>query len=155
MIKYINTDVVFQEIPGETTLVLNISNCPCHCPGCHSEYLWEDTGTILDYDEAYRLINKYTGFITCICFMGGDGDPEGINSLAAYIKNNFDIKTGWYSGRQELSEYIDINNFNYIKLGPYIEKLGGLDNKATNQRLYKIIDNSLEDITYKFWKNGI
>ena len=47
MIKYVNTEVVFQEIPDETTLAINISGCPCHCPGCHSSYLWEDVGTPL------------------------------------------------------------------------------------------------------------
>ena len=40
MLKYVNTDIVFQEIPDEVTLAVNISNCPCRCPGCHSQYLW-------------------------------------------------------------------------------------------------------------------
>ena len=48
MLKYVNTDVVFQEIPDEVTLAINISNCPCHCPGCHSRYLWEDIGLSLE-----------------------------------------------------------------------------------------------------------
>ena len=50
MLKYVNTDIVFQEIPDEVTLAINISNCPCHCPGCHSHYLWEDIGLPLDTD---------------------------------------------------------------------------------------------------------
>ena len=56
MLKYVNSSVVFQEIPDEVTLAINISNCPCHCPGCHSKYLWEDiglpltTGAIDDFD---------------------------------------------------------------------------------------------------------
>ena len=40
MLKYVNCGIVFQEIPDEVTLSINISNCPCHCPGCHSNYLW-------------------------------------------------------------------------------------------------------------------
>ena len=36
MLKYVNTAVVFQEIPDEVTLAINISGCPCRCPGCHS-----------------------------------------------------------------------------------------------------------------------
>ena len=47
MLKYVNTGVVFQEIPDEVTLAINISNCPCRCPGCHSHYLWEDIGTLM------------------------------------------------------------------------------------------------------------
>ena len=47
MLKYVDTKVVFQEIPDEITLAINISNCPCHCPGCHSSYLAEDIGNAL------------------------------------------------------------------------------------------------------------
>ena len=50
MLKYANTDIVFQEIPDEVTLAINITNCPCHCPGFHSHYLWEDIGLPLDTD---------------------------------------------------------------------------------------------------------
>ena len=42
MIKYYNAMVVFEEIPNEITLAINITNCPCHCKGCHSQFLWED-----------------------------------------------------------------------------------------------------------------
>lgn len=154
-LKYINTGVVFQEIPCETTLSINISNCPCHCPGCHSTYLWEDTGTILDINEINKLMDNYNGFITCICFMGGDRNPDEVNELAEYVKNHFNIKTAWYSGRDTISDKINISNFDYIKIGPYIEKYGGLNKKTTNQILYKNINNKLEDITYMFWKNSV
>ena len=45
MLKYYNAMVVFEEIPDEITLAINITNCPCHCVGCHSKFLWEDVGT--------------------------------------------------------------------------------------------------------------
>ena len=32
MLRYINTDIVFQEFPDEVTLAINISGCPCRCP---------------------------------------------------------------------------------------------------------------------------
>lgn len=48
MLKYVNTDIVFQEFPDEVTLAINLSNCPCHCPGCHSSYLWEGRRTAAD-----------------------------------------------------------------------------------------------------------
>ena len=44
MLKYANFDIVFQEVPEEVTLAINISNCPNQCPGCHSKYLWENKG---------------------------------------------------------------------------------------------------------------
>ena len=36
--------ICLQEVPDEISLSLAISNCPCHCDGCHSKYLWEDCG---------------------------------------------------------------------------------------------------------------
>ena len=148
--------VVFEEIPDEITLAINITNCPCHCNGCHSKFLWDDVGTELTYEEVKRLIKKNDG-ITCVCFMGGDSDPKYISYLAEMLSMNddySDIKIGWYSGMDELSNEIDIEFFDYIKIGHYDEKLGGLSEKTTNQRLYRVTFNAslFEDITNKFWK---
>ena len=52
-------DIVFQEIPVEVTLALNLSGCPCHCPGCQSPHLWEDTGEPRDEDLLDGLIARY------------------------------------------------------------------------------------------------
>lgn len=160
MLKYVDTKVTFLEIPDEITLCINISNCPCHCIGCHSSYLAEDIGEKLTLDKIYKLIENNEG-ITCICFMGGDSSPKEIDMFARCIKDLYDIKVAWYSGRQELSKYINLKYFNFIKLGPYIKEFGPLNSKTTNQRFYQVIKShyddgtsryELEDITYKFWK---
>ena len=151
MIKYYNAMVVFEEIPDEITLAINITNCPCHCIGCHSKFLWEDSGTQLSKSELDELIKKNDG-ITCVCFMGGDSEPKTVNLLAEYIQNAKNLKVGWYSGMDELSDEIKVENFDYIKIGHYDYELGGLNDKTTNQRLYKVNEGELEDITYKFWK---
>lgn len=149
--KYCETAIAFSEVPDEVTLCINISNCPCHCTGCHSAYLAEDIGEELTFEVLDSLIKKNEG-ITCVAFMGGDAEPATVNDLASYVKESYpNIKTAWYSGRQELSKDIEIKNFNAIKLGPYIEDLGPLTSETTNQRFYKVIDNKLEDITYKFY----
>lgn len=149
MIKYVDTKVVFQEYPDEITLALNISNCPYHCPNCHSSYLAEDIGTELTDEEVSNLIDNNEG-ITCIGFMGGNA--ADILHLARYIKETTDLKVGWYTGSEELPSNILLNlhNFNYIKVGPYKEELGPLTSKTTNQRFYKVIDNQLVDFTYLF-----
>jgi len=154
--KYYNAMVVFEEIPDEITLAINITNCPCHCKGCHSKFLWDDVGIELTYEEVKKLIKKNDG-ITCVCFMGGDSDPKHISYLAEMLSMNneySDIKIGWYSGMDELSDEIDIEFFDYIKIGHYDEELGGLSKKTTNQRLYRVTFNTslFEDITDKFWK---
>ena len=160
MLKYVNYDITFQEIPDEITLCINISNCPCHCKGCHSSYLAEDIGEKLTLDKIYKLIENNEG-ITCICFMGGDSSPKEIDMFARCIKDLYDIKVAWYSGRQELSKHVNLMYLDYIKLGPYIEEFGPLNSKTTNQRFYQVIKSHYEDgtsgyelldTTYKFWK---
>ena len=153
MLKYVDTKVTFAEVPNEISLCINISNCPCACKGCHSSYLAEDIGNTLNNNSIKELINNNKG-ITCICFMGGDSNPLEVDALAHFIKINYPIKTAWYSGRQELSKNINLNNFNFIKLGPYIEDLGPLNSKTTNQRFYKIEEGKLIDITNLFWKDS-
>lgn len=154
MLKYVDTLVSFQEIPDEISLCINISNCPNNCPGCHSAYLKDDIGTPLTYIELMRILKDIRG-ITCVCFMGGDKEPWEIQRLAQFVKEK-GLKVAWYSGKQELHEDIRLANFDYVKLGPYIEELGPLTSRTTNQVMYKI-DHLADrpfvvDITSRFWK---
>lgn len=154
MLKYVDAKVVFVEVPDEVTLAINISNCPCQCKGCHSSYLAQDIGTELTFNEIRKLVKKNSG-VSCIALMGGDAEPDKVNTLASFITNHYNsIKVAWYSGRQELSKEIDLRNFDFVKLGPYIEELGPLNSKNTNQRFYKIEENKLIDITNLFWKDN-
>ena len=148
MLKYVDTKVVFRELPDEITLAINLSGCPCHCEGCHSPYLAGDIGTELNYAVLESLIKSNNG-ITAICFMGGDGDPKAVYDLACMVRSDFPgIKIGWYSGRPKLPDWFyPLHNgnvvFDYIKLGSYISRYGGLDKPTTNQRLYEITLNEI------------
>ena len=152
MLKYVDTKVTFSEVPDEISLCINISNCPCHCKNCHSSYLAQDIGTELTFNEVRKLIKNNSG-ISCIAFMGGDSEPKRIDALASFVTNHYQLKVAWYSGRQELSNHIDLYNFDYIKLGPYKEEFGPLNSRTTNQRFYKVSDGKLINITSKFWKH--
>ena len=154
MLRFRNYDIVFQEIPGEVTLAINISGCPNRCKGCHSPHLWDDVGEVLDENVLANLIKKYGNAITCICFMGGDSEPDEVERLAVRLREitNQRIKNAWYSGKQNLPESCSLNNFDYIKLGAYIEELGGLDSADTNQRLCKISNGKMFNITNHFRK---
>lgn len=154
MLKYVNTGIVFQEIPDEVTLAINISNCPCRCPGCHSQYLWEDVGMPLNTNAIDDFVQQFGKDITCICLMGGDSDPREVNNLAIYIHEEYQhLKVAWYSGRMRVPSEINKEDFDYIKIGPYLKHLGPLNHSTTNQRLYKNTHNdSWEDITSRFWK---
>jgi anaerobic ribonucleoside-triphosphate reductase activating protein len=161
-LKYVDTRIVFQEVPDEIALAISISGCPIKCPNCHSSYLSEYIGKDLTEDELLSLIKENDG-ITCVCFMGGDMSPSAINELAYIVKDTFPtLKVAWYSGRDYVSRDINPAYFDYIKIGPYIEEKGGLDSPTTNQRMYRhdhytTYENELTDIwtdiTFKFRKN--
>ena len=154
MLKYVNTSVVFQEIPDEVTLAINISNCPCHCPGCHSKYLWENIGSPLTPMVIDMLLSQYGKDITCVAFMGGDAEPQYVNTLARHIHREHKLtKVAWYSGRQRVPSNVRKSDFDYIKVGPYIAHLGCLKDRTTNQRLYKRASgDDFTDVTPYFWK---
>ncbi len=135
-------------------MAINLSNCPCRCPGCHSQYLWSDTGTPLTPLALDKLVNDYGEEITCVCFMGGDSDPKYIETLARHLRQGHpELKVAWYSGRSRISSTINKAVFDYIKVGPYIKHLGCLKEKTTNQRLYKRASgDNFTDITSRFWR---
>lgn len=152
MLKFKEVKVVFREIPDEITLSINITNCPIRCKDCHSKHLWENIGSDLTITKLNHLITENEG-ISCVCFMGGDSDTNYLNNLAKYIKSNYSIKVGWYSGQDSIDNMINLEYFDYIKIGHFNGK--PLNDKDTNQRLYRIdkLDNKWElvDITNKLW----
>lgn len=152
MVRYHNFDVVFAEIPDETTLAINITNCPNNCPGCHSLHLRADAGRTLDERELLALLARYGGLVTCVAFMGGDAEPCEIARLAGVVRSRWPrLRTAWYSGREQLPEGVAPSAFDYIKLGEWIEALGPLTSPTTNQRLYRTgPGNTMEDITERF-----
>ena len=62
----------------------------------------------------------------------------------------------------DISQYtgkdIELSNFDLIKIGPYVEQFGPLNNPNTNQIMYKVVHengkNELLNITNKFWKES-
>lgn len=157
MLKYVDTRVCFAEVPDEITLCINLSNCPCHCKGCHSPYLAKDIGEELNEEALISLIEANKG-ISCVAFMGGDSNPHEIHYLAMLIREVYPkLKIAWYSGREQIhiEAALNLQDYDFIKLGPYIAERGPLDNPNTNQKLFQIVDGELVDVTHKFWKHEI
>ena len=151
-LKYLGYSIVFQEVPNEVVLAINISGCPHKCEGCHSKHLWEYKGNYIS-DDLSNLIEKYQGLITCICFMGGDQNQQELLELLVKTRK-YKLKTALYTGKDSFDD-LDIrvlDNLNYCKIGHYDNKLGGLDNPTTNQRMFfwDYESGKWEDITYKF-----
>lgn len=153
MLKYLYCKEVFREVPNEITLGISISGCTIHCEGCHSKELWKNKGTPLTIEEIDNLLNEHKG-VTCICLMGGEHNIDALIELFMYTHKK--LKTAWYCGLDVIPkdkigilEYLD-----YVKIGHYDHKLGGLDSINTNQRFYERMLNSnikgWADVTYKF-----
>jgi len=158
MLRYVNTQVTFSEVPDEIALCINLSNCPIHCKGCHSQYLWNDVGTELTEQNLEDMIKQNMG-ITCICFMGGDSDPELVNEFSKYIHSHYVLRTAWYSGRDFIPSTTELD-FDYVKVGPYKQECGPINDPNTNQRFYArgsvmhkmdANPNMFYDMTNKFW----
>lgn len=155
MLKYLNTQIGFQEIPKEISLEVYITGCKIRCKGCFLRELWEDKGTYLTIPEFDKLLEENKG-ITTVLLLGGEHDIGYLDFLFQHVYGK--IKTAWYCGLDFIpkgKEYI-LEHLNYLKLGHYDAELGGLASPTTNQRLYHIIHkgNSIkkEDITYQLQK---
>ena len=154
--------VSFQEVPDEVSLVLLISDCQHHCPGCHSPELQKKTGEVLSEEYIDKLLSEYKSGVNCVCFMGeGDNLPE-ICRYARYIHSTYNLKTCLYTGIDEaicFSKWFgDIDgSIDYLKCGEYIADLGGLDSPTTNQRMYRLERTNDEfrmtNITSRFRKD--
>lgn len=156
MLKYLNTQVTFAEVPDEITLCINITGCKNGCKNCHSSYLAQDIGKPLNKSSLSELIEGNKG-VSCVSFMGGDSDAIHLVALASWVRTHTHLKVAWYSGRQELAGIVarQLQWFDFIKLGPYKEEFGPLNSRTTNQRFYKVSGKELIDITNKFWKHEI
>ena len=155
MLKYANVQVVFQEFPGETTLAINLTRCPHHCPGCHSPHLWKDEGMELTTEELTRLLEPYKkpGMVTCVGLMGGDADFTELADVADWIHTGYPhLKVGWYSGNNTWND-TQMDHFDYCKFGSYRQDLGPLNNPTTNQVMYKKVPvaGMWVNITPVFW----
>ena len=153
-LKYLGYSIVFQEVPGEVTLALNISGCPHKCEGCHSKYLWEYSGNYVS-DDLIGLIEKYKGLITCVCFMGGDQNLRELLELLVTV-HRYGLKTALYTGLDRLGDLgiRVLGNLDYCKIGHYNDKFGGLNSLTTNQQMFirNYETGKWDDITYKFQK---
>ena len=157
-LKYTNYEIVFQEVPNETSLAFNISGCTHRCPDCHSKYLWNDVGFPL-LNNLQDILNQYKDYITCVCFMGGDQNLIELRKLLLICKKN-KLKTCVYSGDNTPTAFAFMwDLLDYLKIGEYIKERGGLNCSTTNQKFFKVHTNNelswIEDQTYLFQKHYI
>ncbi len=146
---FTQTDISFQEVPNEVSLIFSISGCPHRCPGCHSIDLWKERfGSELSMESFLESIKKYNGLVTCICFFGGDWEEA---SLVSLLKKaiNLGLKTCLYSGNEYVSTDVE-RHLDYLKIGPWKQELGGLESKDTNQQFINV--KTKENLNHFFQK---
>ena len=139
MIKYVPkmTSVVLEEIPDRVSLAVDISNCRGDCVGCHSPFLKLDIGEELTTGIIDALIADNFG-VNCFLFLGEGRDPEALLALARHIRGAHPaMEIALYSGREEVEPAI-WDAFDYVKVGPYRPECGPLNERTTNQRLYRV-----------------
>lgn len=143
--KYIDTQITFREVPDMVCRCFSISNCGERCKNCHSPELRKDIGTELTDEILLSYLTDDKNTIDCFVFLGDGGDNIRMCDILKLCKEH-GYKTCIYLGRNTISmtylRYLD-----YVKLGPYIEELGGLDNQNTNQIMFEI-----KNINNKFQK---
>lgn len=140
-LRYAGYSIVMQEVPNEVSLAINISGCPYKCKGCHSQYLWKYVGSYLT-EDIDSLLDKYDNLITCVCFMGGDQNEKELLECLKKVKSR-NLKTCLYTGKDSMNLIKNniIENLDFIKVGRYDEKLGGLNSNTTNQKMYDLNNN--------------
>lgn len=174
VLKYpvVNTDITFNELPDKMAYAIELGACKQHCVGCHSPELQEEDApltSLLDIlEEAQDAIDAGAN---AIVVMGGTNNKHITEeSLIALLQDLSDIApTGLYSGseNEERDKMIALEGHcTWLKIGPYVDALGGLESTRTNQRFYRIMANyrldaqdNLVDVrpcfldeTHKFWK---
>lgn len=135
-------DVVFQEVPGEISLAFYVCGCPLHCKGCHSPELWtEKSGEPLSAEKYARLLEHYSGYVSCVLFMGGEWHPRELKDFLRTARQA-GFKTALYTGLEALPSTIT-EDLDFVKLGPWRQELGGLSSPNTNQVFWDLARNRI------------
>lgn len=137
----------FIEVPGELSVVISFTGCPIRCKDCHSKHLWDrNSGQIFSKFDFIEILNKYSGLASCITFFGGEWHTSNFLELLK-LATQHNYKTCLYTGLSDIpNSYKEF--LTYLKTGPYIKSLGGLESKQTNQKLVNLKTNT--DITNQF-----
>lgn len=142
-------DIVSQELPLHLSLCFYVKGCSLRCDGCHSPELWcEKQGILLTEELLTKLLVKYSGYVDCVIFMGGEWTVE-LNYYLDVIRSKYELKTALFTGLNEAEVALDLKEkLDYLKVGRYVKELGGLSSKNTNQQLIEVKTNKILNFLY-------
>lgn len=149
-LKFTVEQVVWQEVPGEVSLAFTISGCPLRCKGCHSSAARNSSaGQLLTPEYFLARLHQYQGLISCVLFLGGEWRPADLMVLLR-IACDQQLKTCLYTGCEDIAPNL-LPYITYLKTGPWVAELGGLNSPTTNQRFIDV--RTQENLNYKFLKD--
>ncbi len=133
-LRFDSHNIVFQEVPNETSLLFSITGCPHRCKGCHSYELWNSAnGSPLTSEIYIELLTKYDGLITCVCFFGGEWHQNKLTEMLKTARTA-GLKTCLYTGSNVVAAEI-YEQLDYLKTGKWNARKGGLNTPTTNQKM--------------------
>lgn len=119
------------------------------CVGCHSPHWHDPTGGVLLTDSILvKILQKYKDKASCVSIMYGMEDWASIRHIAVMCAL-YGFKVALYTGHDTVPVYVK-SALDYLKTGMYMQELGGLASKRTNQKMVNV--KTGRDVTYKFWK---
>lgn len=153
-LKFTREQIVWQEVPGEVSLAFLFSGCPLRCKGCHSADSWKNgIGTELTAEYLKNRLQRYSGLISCVLFMGGEWLPEKLLPMLEIVRQaglNTCLYTGLEWDELERVSIGIIPQLTYLKTGRWKMELGGLDSPDTNQRFIDL--RTGEELNHLFVK---
>ncbi|MFA9487647.1 MULTISPECIES: anaerobic ribonucleoside-triphosphate reductase activating protein [unclassified Mannheimia] len=152
-LRFSSEQIVWQEVPNETSLAFLITGCPLGCKGCHSVESWKASkGKELTIDYLAERLTRYQGLISCVLFMGGEWQVETLLSLLKLCRQQ-GLQTCLYTGleRHDVPPYL-LAELTYLKTGRWIAERGGLNSLTTNQRFIDLRTN--ENLNHLFIKGA-
>ena len=140
MLKYTDYTIVFQEVPDEVSLAINLSGCPYRCKGCHSPHLQQETGEELSERVLSGLLQSYAHAITCVCLWEVTPKVEAVCRLATYCSYRMGRETQKQPGIRETISLIlqAAGCFDYVKTGPFLEALGRIRPKNDQPTIIQV-----------------
>lgn len=103
-------------------------------------FLWkEGNGNELTSEYFQALLSQYSGFATCVVFMGGEWHREELVAHLKYAQQQ-GYRTCLYTGEDNVPFNI-LGHLTWIKTGKWDKDLGGLESHTTNQVFKEVKTN--------------
>lgn len=130
-------------------VVLWVSGCDHHCPGCQNPVTWDpNDGMIFDENTARELRSWLEkDYIDGLTLSGGDPLYEGnrsiITTICESVKEAFPNKTIWlYTGYcyEDVKDLPVMDSIDILVDGPYVEKLRDVNLRWRGSSNQRVID---------------